>query len=131
MKLQSFLLRSVLFFLCLLLSLLPNRSHAQGDTNANGIGVSGKVTDEAGKPVAGVSVQVKGSSGSTISKDDGTFKLTVPGGTAVLIFTHVEYELQEVPLNNQSTLTVSLQSSKKTLDDVVVIGYGTQKKRNV
>jgi len=131
MKLQSFLLRSVLFFLCLLCSLLPSRSHAQGDTNANGISVSGKVTDEAGKPVAGVSVQVKGSNASTISKDDGTFKLTVSSGNAVLLFTHVEYELQEVPLNNQSVLTVSLQANKKTLDDVVVIGYGTQKKRNV
>lgn len=131
MKLQSFLLRSVLFFLCLLCSLLPGRSHAQGDTNANGISVSGKVTDEAGKPVAGVSVQVKGSNASTISKDDGTFKLTVSSGNAVLLFTHVEYELQEVAVNNQSVLTVSLQSNKKTLDDVVVIGYGTQKKRNV
>ncbi|AXY75943.1 TonB-dependent receptor [Paraflavitalea soli] len=131
MKLQSFLLRSVLLLLCLIGPLLPKQSHAQGDTNANGIGISGKVTDEAGKPVAGVSIQVKGSNSSTLTKDDGTFKLTAPSGNAVLIFTHIEYELQEVPLNNQSALTVTLHAANKTLDDVVVIGYGTQKKRNV
>lgn len=131
MKLQSFPLRSVLFFAYILLIFLPNRSDAQVDNPVNGMPVTGKVTDPAGKPAMGVTVQVKGVNTSTLTNEDGTFRITVPNGDAVLVFTHVEYEMLEVLVNNQSALTVNLQAAKKVLDDVVVIGYGTQRKRNV
>jgi TonB-linked SusC/RagA family outer membrane protein len=131
MKLQT-IIRSALFFPCILLMLLTNQTQAQSATPGAGIVISGKVNDEAGKPVAGATVQVKGTGDyTTITREDGTFKITVSKGDAVLMVSHIEFETQEVPINNQTTLTVSLRGNKKTLDDVVVIGYGTQRKRNV
>lgn len=97
----------------------------------NSLTVSGKVTDENGKGVPSVTIHVKGTANQTKSLDDGTFKIAGVKGNDVLIFSSVGYEEQEIPVKNQSVINLSLGISQKILEDVVVIGYGTQKRKNV
>ena len=93
--------------------------------------VSGKVTDANDKtPVPGVSVQIKGTSTGTITKADGTFTLQAPEN-ATLIFSFVGYQQQEVPAGNGAPLNVKLSAAVKSLQDIVVVGYGTQKRNEV
>jgi TonB-linked SusC/RagA family outer membrane protein len=94
--------------------------------------VSGTVTDENGTTLAGVSVVVKGTSRGATTDPNGRYRLTVPSTEgAVLVFSFVGYERQEVPVGNQSVIDVRLVVSNAALDEVVVVGYGTQTKREV
>jgi len=95
------------------------------------IPISGKVTDEKGQPLPGVSVQLKGTSTGTSTRTDGTFNISVPDQFAVLVFSYVGYGRQEVPVGGQQHLTVKLASSESALSEVVVVGYGTQQKGNI
>jgi TonB-linked SusC/RagA family outer membrane protein len=99
--------------------------------NESGKIIKGTVIDENGKPVPSVTVQVKGTNISTSSKNDGTFSIPVTTGNETLVFSSVGFSEKEVPLNGETSVTVKLANTKNTLEDVVVIGYGTQKKRNV
>src|SRR6185503_13678253 len=99
--------------------------------NAQSLTVTGKITDENSKGVPGVTIRVQGTGKSTISDADGFFKLAGVNGKDVLIFSSVGYQEQEIAVNNQTVINLSLDISQKTLSDVVVIGYGTQKRRNV
>ena len=94
--------------------------------------VKGIVTDELGKPIKGVSVLIKGSSKGTSSDENGVFQLEIPtGASKVLMFSFVGYESQEVNVNGMPYVKVVMQISEKLENDVVVIGYGTQKKVNL
>lgn len=93
--------------------------------------VAGKVTDDAGKPVAGVSVLVKGTNIGTTTILDGSFQLSVPSGKSVLIFSSVGFTDQEVNVNDQGTVNVTLAPGASNLQDVVVVGYGTRKRVEV
>ncbi|GAA4748212.1 SusC/RagA family TonB-linked outer membrane protein [Flavisolibacter ginsenosidimutans] len=95
------------------------------------VSVSGKVTDETNKPIEGVTVQVNGAKTSTLTRADGSFQITVPSGNARLIFSSVGFERQEVAVNNQAIINVPLQSTNSALQDVVVIGYATVRKKDV
>lgn len=96
------------------------------------ISVSGLVTDGDKKEgLPGVSVVVKGTVQGTTTDADGQFKLNVPDAQSILIFSFVGYESREVMVGNQTTLTVSLVADDKTLNEVVVVGFGTQKKATV
>jgi TonB-linked SusC/RagA family outer membrane protein len=91
--------------------------------------VSGKVSsteDNAGIP--GVSIVVKGTTIGTNTDADGNFKVVVKDNDAVLVFSAVGFEKQEVTVGNRSTVNVSLAIDQKSLNEVVVVGYGTQKK---
>ena len=93
--------------------------------------VKGIITDELGKPFKGVSVLIKGSSKGTSSDVNGAFQLEIPtGASKVLMFSFVGYESQEVNVNGMSSVKVMMQISEKLEKDVVVVGYGTQKKVN-
>ncbi len=92
--------------------------------------VSGVVTDEKGQPMTGVSVTVKGTTTGTTTNAEGRFSLTVPDD-AVLIFSYVGYESNEVTVNGRSTINVSLKPEDSPLERVVVVGYGTQRKRDL
>ncbi|CAC9976676.1 SusC/RagA family TonB-linked outer membrane protein [Flavobacterium panici] len=97
---------------------------------AQSIDVTGTVVDGSGLSLPGVNVKVKSSSQSTTTDFDGSFKLTgVPKGSAV-IFSYIGYKTQEVAVSG-TKITVKLIEDAKSLDEVVVIGYGTQKKREV
>ncbi|MFT4154219.1 SusC/RagA family TonB-linked outer membrane protein [Parafilimonas sp.] len=93
--------------------------------------VSGKVTaDSSGAPLDGVTVSVKDGKTATQTTKDGSFRLNA-SPNATLIFSYVGYNSREVAVNGQSFLNVQLQAMAQNLQDVVVIGYGTQRKSNV
>ncbi|WP_291152839.1 SusC/RagA family TonB-linked outer membrane protein [Flavobacterium sp. UBA7680] len=97
---------------------------------AQSIDVTGTVVDGSGLSLPGVNVKVKSSSQSTTTDFDGSFKLTgVPKGSLV-IFSYIGYKTQEVAVSG-TKITVKLIEDARSLDEVVVIGYGTQKKREV
>ncbi len=97
---------------------------------AQNIDVSGTVLDASGLSLPGVNVKVKNSSKSTATDFDGSFKLTdVPKGTPI-VFSYIGYRTQEVAVSG-TKMTVKMSDDAKSLDEVVVIGYGTQKKREV
>ena len=93
--------------------------------------VTGKVKDSSGEPVIGASVVVKGNNTmGTITNFDGNFMLDVPA-KSVLVISYIGYVTQEVPTAGKNSLEIVLKEDTKTLDEVVVIGYGTQRKGDV
>jgi TonB-linked SusC/RagA family outer membrane protein len=91
--------------------------------------VSGKViASEDGAPLPGVSVVVKGTTTGTNTDGEGNFKVNVKDDAAVLVFSAVGFEKQEIPVGNRSTINITLVTDQKSLNEVVVVGYGTQKK---
>jgi TonB-linked SusC/RagA family outer membrane protein len=91
--------------------------------------VTGKVTDEKnGEPLSGVSVTVKGTSTGTTTSSTGTFSLLVPSTSSVLVFSFVNYQTIEKPLNKSADISVSMSSADRSLQEVVITGYSTKKK---
>ncbi len=96
------------------------------------VSVTGRVTDqETNEGIPGVNVLVKGTSKGTITDFEGKFSLAVPNGTDTLIFSYIGYSLQEVPIENRSVVDVILTPDIQSLSEIVVVGYGTQKKESV
>lgn len=93
--------------------------------------VTGKVTDVSGNPVPNASVVVKGSETGTTTADDGTFTLTIPDNARMLVVSSVGMANQEITIGNRSTFAVVMTTEDKDLQEVVVVGYGTQKKKDV
>lgn len=93
--------------------------------------LSGTVTDDRGNPLPNVSVQVKGSNVGTVTNSDGTFSLSVPGNARTLVFSSVGQASQEQAIAGNTSFRVSMQASDRSLDEVVVVGYGTQRRREV
>ena len=89
--------------------------------------ITGVVKDANGEPVIGANIVVKGTTNGTITDMDGNFVLDVPAG-AVLHVSYIGYSDKEIPVGNQTVLTVSLAEDSRALDEVVVIGYGTARK---
>ena len=94
------------------------------------IRVSGKVISAAGEPLIGVSVLIKGTRTGTTTDANGNFSITVPDD-AVLVFSSVGYENSEITVNGQSTLAITMKQSEKLQDAVIVIGYGTARKKDL
>lgn len=97
----------------------------------NNFPITGKVSDQAGKLLEGVTVQVKGSTITTATKLNGTYSVNAPSGSSVLVFTSIGFTSQEVPIGNKGQVDVTMSTAENSLDQVVVIGYGTVKKRDV
>ncbi len=95
------------------------------------ITVTGTVSDERGGPLPGVSVVLKGTQRGTTTNTSGEFTLNVPDVSAVLVFSFVGYKSQEVAVGTQSSIKLTMQPDENALEEVVVVGYGTQKKVNV
>ena len=93
--------------------------------------ITGKITDDKGLPIANVSVIVKGTTTGTTSMPDGTYSLTVPANAKALIFSAVDMGTAEKQVGTLTTIDVSLKAEDKTLTEVVVTGYGTQRRREV
>jgi TonB-linked SusC/RagA family outer membrane protein len=94
------------------------------------IPVQGKVLDEKGQPIPGASIRVKGTTTATVSNSSGEFSIAA-APSATLTVTYVGYTAKETSVNNQRSLTISLNPSSSALNEVVVVGYGTQKKVNL
>ena len=94
--------------------------------------VRGSIADESGEAVIGASVVVKGQTGTgTVTDFDGNFKLKVPSGNATLVVTYIGMKTQEVKVSGKHSLKIILQEDKQVLQDVVVVGYGQQKKASI
>lgn len=93
--------------------------------------VQGTITDSLGRPLVGVSILVKGTKIQTLSDVNGSFKISVPSASSVLVFTSVGYRRQEVVVGSQATIAITLFNDPKELNEVVVTGFGDRSKRNV
>lgn len=91
--------------------------------------VTGKVTDEKGNPIANVSVVVRGTTTGTTTKEDGTYSLTVPANAKALVFSSVDMSPVEHAIGTSSVINATLKAEDKTMSEVVVVGYGTQKRK--
>ncbi len=114
-------------FVCLLLALLLLQAQLWAQSKT----ISGKVTDDAGAPLANVSVQVKGANVGTLTKDDGTYSLSVAESAKTLIFSGVGLETIEVSIGGKTVINQTLRQNEKSLEEVVVVGYQTVRKRDV
>ncbi|MEO6287825.1 MAG: TonB-dependent receptor [Dyadobacter sp.] len=94
---------------------------------AQDVTVKGKVNDEQGQGLPGVSVVAKGTSVGTVTDLEGNYSVSVPGSTT-LVFSFIGYITQEIPLGSKTSLDVKMLSDTKALEEVVVVGYGTAKK---
>ncbi len=111
--------------LCLLFFSVLQQSMAQDRT------IKGSVQDERNNPVAGASVTVKGSAIGTAADSMGTFTLSVPARANTLVISSVGYSNQEVNITGKTSVTINLTSPSAALSDVVVVGYGTARKRDL
>lgn len=93
--------------------------------------VQGRITDVSGNPLPGVNVLLKGTTTGVISDIDGRFNLPVPDQRATLIFSFIGYSSKEITISSLQPINVTLEELALSLDEVVVIGYGTQKKRDL
>ena len=93
--------------------------------------ITGRVVDEKNNGLPGVTVVVKGSTKGTTTDEQGSFKLAVPGPQSVLVFSFVGYETKEVTVGTNKVLTVSLGEGDQTLNEIVVVGYGSQLKKEI
>lgn len=95
------------------------------------ISVSGTVTDVDGEPLIGVNIQVKGTNLGTSTDFEGNYTINNVEENDTLIFSYVGYQLQEVPLDGRSIVDVQMKSDAQLLDELVVVGYGTQRKSDL
>ncbi len=95
------------------------------------ITITGKVVDAAGTPIQNASVILKGTNTGTSTNELGEFKINVPDKKAVLIISSVGYEPQEMAIGNKTVLDIALKKTEEKMDEVVIIGYGTQRKVSV
>jgi TonB-linked SusC/RagA family outer membrane protein len=93
--------------------------------------VGGKVTSETNEGVPGVNVLLKGTSIGSTTNAEGNYSISLPDGNGTLVFSYIGYSTEEVPVNNRSIINVSLVPDIKSLSEVVVVGYGTQQRRDV
>lgn len=95
------------------------------------INVSGRVIDATNEPLAGVSVVVENTTSGTITDADGKYSISVPNTVSVLRFSYLGYKEQKITVGNRTEINVKMEENAALLDEVIVVGYGTQKKVNV
>ncbi len=93
--------------------------------------IKGTVTNERGEPLASATITEKGTNNSVKTKEDGSFIINASAANAVLVISYVGYQTKEFPLNNQTNISMALVQTDVSLGDLVVTGYGTQRKRLV
>lgn len=92
--------------------------------------ITGTITDPMGSPIIGANIIVKGSTQGTITDLDGKYSIEVEGNS-ILQISYIGYNTLEIPVTNQTILNIKLQEDTQKLDEVVVVGYGTQTKREI
>lgn len=106
------------------------RSIAQTSSSQQKKTITGTIVDPSGMPVIGANVMVKGTTNGTITDMDGKFSLEVPK-ESMLVVSYIGYANQEIKVSNQTNLSIALKEDAEALDELVVVGYGTQKKVNL
>ncbi len=133
--------------LCLILLIsitVSAKANDTGETNANvispskdilfqqeGISISGSVTDTNGEPIPGVTVLEKGTTNGTITDFNGNYSLSGINPSTTLVYSFIGMQSQEIVVGTQSVINVTLQTETKGIDEVVIVGYGVQKKESV
>lgn len=104
---------------------------AKGNENvAPFVVITGRILNAASQPIANVSIIEKGTSNGTVSKEDGTFSLNVLNSDAFLVISYVGFITQEIKADGRTSITIQLKEENKDLNEVVVIGYGTTKRKD-
>ena len=98
------------------------------DSDADGNTVSGKIVDESGEPIIGATVSVKGTHLGTVSDIDGNYSITLPQGSRQLTFSYIGYVSQTRTVSPGTSLNISMKEDQASLQEVVVVGYGSKKK---
>ena len=98
---------------------------------ASAAAITGKVTDEGGLPLPGVSVVLKGSNTGTTTDAAGTYSLNTPGENGTLVFSYVGFLSVEEAINGRSVINIKMLTDTKSLSEVVVVGYGSQVKKEI
>lgn len=93
--------------------------------------VRGNVSDESGDPLVGASVSIRGTTTGTITDPDGNYSLSINDKTATMVFSFIGYETTEEKVGNRSQINVVLAEKQEGIDEVIVVGYGTQKRQSV
>ncbi|MDN5286468.1 MAG: SusC/RagA family TonB-linked outer membrane protein [Mucilaginibacter sp.] len=106
-------------------------STANTETDVAAVPITGKVVDKSGEPIIGASILEKGTTNGVSTDLNGNFKLSVAGPGSVLVVAYIGFNNQEVTVGNQTNLTITMVEGVKNLTEVVVVGYGTQKKLTV
>ena len=96
-----------------------------------GTAITGTVTDETGEAMPGVNITVKGAAIGVVTDVNGKFSINVPNTDAVLAFSFIGYATQEITVGNQSSINVTLNEDTRELEEVVVVGYGTMRKKDL
>ncbi|WP_299590427.1 SusC/RagA family TonB-linked outer membrane protein [Mucilaginibacter sp.] len=95
------------------------------------ISISGKVTDEKGETLPGVTIRLKDGSRTSIADANGNYSILIPDGKGILVYSFVGYMTQEIAVNNRTKIDIQLQSKPAALNEIIVVGYGTQKKSDL
>jgi TonB-dependent starch-binding outer membrane protein SusC len=122
MIIQRLLARTATFLLCVLFTLSV---FSQSKT------ITGTITDDKGAPVQGATVSVKGTRSGTSTHSDGGFSIVVPATARTLVISSVGFGQKEVSIGDQTTVNVSLVTSTSSMNEVVVIGYGTSQRKDI
>ncbi len=117
------------FFVCMAIAFMA-ALYPAGSLAQSTVTVTGTVTDEQNEPLIGATVMMKGSSVGTSTDIDGAYSLQVPSN-AVLVFSYVGYNSIEEKLNGRKVINVSMSADAQLMDEVVVVGYGTQRRGSV
>ena len=108
---------------------IPMPSSTRVPGAAPGIKITGKVTDsQTGETIIGAIITIKNTTNGTTTDVDGNYTITVPDADAILVFSFIGYDPQEITVKAQTVINVVLVTKATQLDQVVVVGYGTQKK---
>ena len=123
---QHYLLLKWKYFIMLLFLILP-----LSGTFAQSLSIQGNVTSETGEALPGVTVLVEGTTTGTATDISGNYTINVPDGNGTLLFSFIGYTSEEVQINNRSEIDISLMPDVQALQEVIVVGYGVQKKETV
>lgn len=111
-------------------SAFPGRKSGT-ETTSIAVTVAGKVTDTAGLPLPGVSVSLKGGRAGAITAANGDYSIIIPDDNGTLVFSYIGFETKEVQVAGRTTVNVVLSAAEKNLEEVIVVGFGTQKKSDL
>ncbi len=118
-------------FLTLLLFVGGLGITATAQTSGTAVAVRGNITDAADKGLAGVSVNEKGTNNGTTTSDNGSFQIRVSNQNSVLVISSVGYQTKEVVVGSRSSISIQLETVAEEMQQVVVVGYGTQRRENI
>jgi TonB-dependent starch-binding outer membrane protein SusC len=133
--LKKFLLTSGVVLFLLTQNAIPLLAESnvivRGSDGMQKVKVTGRVVDASGNAMTGVNVVEKGTINGNITEADGTFAITVASSNSIIVFSFIGYDPQEVVVGNQASLNITLKETTTGLNEVVVIGYGTAKRKDV